>query len=160
MFWRLVWTVISVAAITALISAVLSSNLSSAATATGGAGSGPECPATAGEPLVVTAHPVAASPTPTAASAAASCRNVHILEITQDEPEGRYHSPTGRCARAIRATAEASHWLCTSIAAGWTPAASAGWLSLVSFACIQFLHVLGVEVHIGRASTPELRASC
>ena len=55
--------------------------------------------------------------------------------------EGRYHSPTGRCARAIRATAEASHRLCTSIAAGWTPAASAGWLSLVSFACIQFLHV-------------------
>jgi hypothetical protein len=25
---------------------------------------------------------------------------------------------------------------------------------------IQFLHVLGVEVHIGRASTPELRGSC
>jgi hypothetical protein len=68
-----------------------------------------------------------------------------------------------------RATAEASHWLCTSIAAGWTPAApgptagqryQAGWLSLVSLACIQFLHVLGVEVHIGRTSTPELRASC
>ena len=63
------------------------------------------------------------------------------LEITQDGPRGRYDSPTGRCARAIRATAEASHWLCTSIAAGWTAAASAGWLSLVSFACIQFLHV-------------------
>ena len=28
------------------------------------------------------------------------------------------------------------------------------------FACIQFLHVLGVEVHVGRASAPELRASC
>jgi hypothetical protein len=25
---------------------------------------------------------------------------------------------------------------------------------------IQFLPVLGVEVHVGRASTPELRASC
>ena len=65
MSWRLVWTVIPVAAITVLISAVLSSDLSSASTATGGAASGPECPAKAGEPLVVTAHPVAASPTPT-----------------------------------------------------------------------------------------------
>ena len=37
MFWRLVWTVIPVAAITPLISAVLSSDLSSATTATGGA---------------------------------------------------------------------------------------------------------------------------
>ena len=78
MFWRLVWTVILMAAITPLISAVLSSDLSSATTATGGAASGPVWPARAGEPLIVVAHPVAASPTPTAASAVASCRMMHI----------------------------------------------------------------------------------
>ena len=97
------------APITALISAVLSSDLSSAVTAPGGAASGPVWSASAGEPLVVVAHPVAASPIPTAASAIASRRNVHMLEITQDGPRAKYHSPTGRCARAIRATAEASH---------------------------------------------------
>src|SRR6476660_4742069 len=91
MFWRLVWTVISVAAIAVLISAVPSSDLSSASTATGGAASGPECPARAGEPLVVTAHPVTASPIPTAASAAASCRIVHISPT-----QTLYRAPTSR----------------------------------------------------------------
>ena len=140
MFWRLVWTVIPVAAITALIAAVLSSNLSSAATGTGGAASGPECPATTGAPLVVTAHPVAASPTPTAASAAASCRNVHMLEITRDGPRAGI---TRRQAGALEPF-EQRQGIALVVhvdRCGWTPAASAGWLSLVSFACIQFLHV-------------------
>src|SRR6476469_3577865 len=48
-------------------------------------------------------------------------------------------------------------WLCTSIAAAFPPPGSGGRLSLDSSARIQFLHVLRVEVHVGRAGSLGLR---
>jgi len=119
---------------------VLSSDLSSASTATGGAASAPECPAKTGEPWVVTAHPVAASPTPTATSAAASCRNVHMLEITQDGPRAGI---TRRQVGALEPFEQRQrHRIgCARDRYRVDAGASAGWLSFVSFACIQFLHV-------------------
>ena len=84
---------------------------------------------------------------PTPLTAGSSRTTPSSIPDRSDRPSRSSHSSNGRGIA----------WLCTSIASAWTSAASAGCPSLDSFVGIHSSTSLWVELHVGRASSPEPR---